>query len=127
MLEKRNFPRIKLATKSILSSNDAVYQGQLENISMNGALVRLEHGAYLPEGSELDLALYVNGDAIPLQLKVEIVCVSFAMAGVKFISCTTDAKNHLATLMDTMSSDSDNAKVEHERIRRRLAYTLREE
>jgi len=127
MIEKRNYRRIRLATKSVLSCNEVVLSGQLENISMNGALIRLEHGSFLPQGSQYDLTVYISDDNSPLQLNVEVVCFSFAMAGVKFISYKSDTESRLAKLMESLSTDSEMSRVEHEKVRRRLAGNLREE
>ncbi len=127
MIEKRNSHRIRLSTKSILSHDEVTLTGQLENISMNGALIRLEHGTYLPQGSEFDLTVFINDESTPLQLDVEVVCVSFAMAGVKFVSYKADTEGRLAQLMEALSSDPEPARVEHEIKRRRLAGNLREE
>jgi hypothetical protein len=127
IMEKRAFQRLPFSTTAILSHNDAIIQGQLENISMNGALVRLEHGTFLPQGSEYCLTVHINGEDVPLQLVAEIVCVSFSMAGIKFVSYEADTKVRLSELMVKLSSDLNMAMAEHERIRRQFANYLREE
>ena len=127
MIEQRKSHRIRLSTKSVLSHNDVVHNGRLENISMNGALIRLEHGTFLPQGCDCDLTVYINDENLPLQLGVEVVCVSFAMAGVKFLSYKANTEIRLARLMETLSVGPDISRSEHEKIRRRLADNLREE
>lgn len=42
MIERRKFPRVRLIAKSILRHKDIDYKGQLEDISLCGARMRLE-------------------------------------------------------------------------------------
>jgi hypothetical protein len=127
MIEKRSFHRVPFSTKTVLSHNDASHQGQLENISMRGALVRLDHGVYLPQGSKYNVKVYIDGEDTPLQLNAEVVCFTFAMAGIKFASYKADTEARLTKLMDELSADTDLVRAEHEGVRRRLADYLREE
>ena len=127
MLEKRQFQRLQHSSKTILSHHDAIYQGQLENISMNGALVRLEHGTFLPQCNGYDLKVFIDGENTPFQLNAEVVCVTFAMAGIKFTSYKADTKTRLERLLEKLSLEPDTARTERERIRRRLADDFREE
>ena len=127
MIEKRHSHRIQLSTKTILSDNNVIHQGQLVNISMNGALIRLKHGTNLPHGSELDLTVYIDEEETPLQLSVEVVCFSFAMAGVKFTSYKSNAEARLATLMQQISSGPHISRGRQESIRRLSAENLHEE
>src|ERR1039457_1730629 len=87
MIEKRKFTRVRLTTKSVLSFQDSEYKSQLENISISGALVRLEQCIIVPHGGEYVLTIYVEGEENPLQFLVEVVCATMSLAGIKFISC----------------------------------------
>ena len=121
MIDRRQFHRVQLSSKTILSNNDSNYQGQLENISMTGALVRIEHGTFLPKGSEYGMSVYIDGEDAPLQLNVEVVCVNFALAGIKFVSFKADSGTRLAKLIERFSSEPDVVMAEHERFRRLFA------
>ncbi|MDD5105512.1 MAG: PilZ domain-containing protein [Desulfuromonadaceae bacterium] len=127
MLEKRRFHRVPFSTKTVLAFNGATYSGQLENISMSGALIRLEHGTTLPLGNKFGLTVHVADESVPLQLVAEIVCVPFAMAGIKFISYQADTRERLSKLVESLSADTDIAMANHEKRRRQLANQLREE
>jgi hypothetical protein len=118
MIEKRKSHREHLLTRTILSQQDSILHGQLENISMSGALVRLEFGTYLPKGGEYDLTVYLEGEAFPLQFNVEVVSVAFALAGIKFVSYFDDTETRLSALLRQLSSQPDRATIELERIQR---------
>ena len=127
MLERRKFPRVQLSAKSILSHNDADFKGQLENISLSGALIRLEKCVIASLGGEYILSINIEGESIPLRLFVEVVCATFSLVGVKFISCDAESSTRLSHLVSQMSTQSDRAKVELENIRRRFINHLNEE
>jgi hypothetical protein len=99
MIEKRKFHRVMLSSRTKLSQRNDFHLGQLVNISMNGALVRLELCTYLPKGNEYDLMVYIESENLPLQFKVEVVSTTFAMAGVKFVSYDGDTKTRLEDLL----------------------------
>jgi len=99
MIEKRKYHRVLLSSRTELSQRNGFHLGQLVNISMNGALLRLEFGTYVPKGSEYDLTVYIEGEDIPLQFKTEVVSTTFAMAGVKFVSYVDDTETRLEDLL----------------------------
>jgi hypothetical protein len=111
MIEKRKSHREHLSTKSILSQQDTIIHGIMENISMCGALVRLDFGTYLPKGSAYDLTIYLEGEDMPLQINAEVVSVTFAMAGLMFVSFEDDSGTRLAELLQRLSSRPDKAAV----------------
>jgi len=127
MIDKRQFHRVQLLPKTILSNNDSTYPGHLENISMTGALIRLDDGNFLPEGREYGLTVIIAGEDAPLQLTVEIVYVSFAMAGIKFVSFKADSGARLAKLIERFSSEPDVVMAEQERIRKLFDRYFQEE
>lgn len=126
MIEKRKFHRVPLSTRTILSQREAIHHGQLQNISMGGALIRLEHGTFVPQWSEYDLTVYIEDENFPLQFNAEIVSVNFAMAAVKFLSYEDDTETRLAQLLHRLSLQPDKAKVQVEIIRSRSAELYQE-
>jgi hypothetical protein len=127
VIEQRKFHRLPISTNAVLRNYNELYQGQLENISMSGALIRLKHGTSLLQGEIYDLEFYLEGDDTALLINAEVICVNFSMAGIKFCGCSNDAVTRLSRLMELLESDPDLAVVEHERVRRRLANYLRDE
>jgi hypothetical protein len=127
MIEKRQFHRVQLSSKAILSRNDNIYQGQLQNISMTGALIRFEHGTLLPQGREYELTVIVDGEDAPLQFNAVVVCFSFALAGIKIVSFKADSGTRLAKLIEWFSSEPDIELAERAKIQRLFADYYRYE
>jgi len=124
MIEKRKFQRARLTAKSMLSHDDVIYQGQLENISLNGALVRFQHGVIVPLG-QYDLAVYIEDKEAPLRFIVEIVCATNALSGMKFVSCEADTETSLFQLMGMLTPGPDQLRIEQEKFRNNLTNYLR--
>jgi hypothetical protein len=127
MSEQRKFHRTPCTTKTILSLQNVLYHGQLENISMNGALIQLKHGTDLILGNVYDLDIFITGEDLPLRLTADVRFLNFAMAGVKFLSFIADSEKRLSRLIETLSSDPNLVTAERERIRRRSTDSFREE
>jgi len=127
MIDKRQFQRVQLSSNIILSNNDFIYQGQLENISIFGALICLEHDTCLSKGSIYGLTVTIDGEDAPLQFTVEVVFVTFAMAGTKFVSFKADSGIRLVKLIDRFSSEPDVVMAEQEKVRRLFAGYFEEE
>jgi hypothetical protein len=127
MIDKRQFQRVQLSSRILLSTNDSIYQGQLENISMAGALIRLDHDTCLSNGSTFGLTVTIDGEDAPLQVIVDVVFVTFAMAGIKFVSFKADSGIRLAKLIDRFSSEPDVVMAEQEKVRRLFAGYFKEE
>ena len=126
MIEKRKSHRVKLSTRIIFSQEDALQHGQLENISMSGALIRLEKDTYLPQGSGHDLTLYIEEEEFPLQFGIEVVCYSFGVAGIRFLSYEDDTETRLAKLMEKLSAEASMESSEQDKFKRRLTEIYRE-
>jgi len=125
MIEKRKFPRVRLTTKSMLRNKDADYKGQLENISISGALVRLEQCIVVPLGGEYNLTIYIEGQDVPIRIIVEVVCSTLSLAGIKFVSCGPDSRSRLEQLVRTLTPESESMETKRETIRLHLDNYLR--
>lgn len=127
MKERRKFHRVTFSAKIILSQNDILYHGRLENISKSGALVRLEPGTHLPKENEYTLSVYFDGEDFPLQFRAELVNITFGMAGIKFVAYDSDTESRFDALLQLLSSEVNIATVEHEKYRRRFSENFHRE
>ncbi|KAF0218364.1 MAG: type IV pilus assembly protein [Geobacteraceae bacterium] len=109
MTGKRRFHRVKCATEIVLKSDTGAYQGRLENISPDGALVMLQGSAIalVKTGDKCTLAVYPGNGEVPLQFMAEVVHSGFSMAGIKFLAMDADTKNRLRMLMDRVTSEPE--------------------
>jgi c-di-GMP-binding flagellar brake protein YcgR len=105
MIENRRFHRVRCTANSALAHDGMTYRGQLENISLSGALVSFGEGIIIPQGGECILTVYLEGEDIPLRFMVEVMHSSFTMAGIKFVSFDTDMKMRLYKLMESVTSE----------------------
>jgi hypothetical protein len=127
MIEKRMFHRVQLSSDVLLSRFDTTLKGKLENISLKGALIRLDYGVFLPRGGIYDLTVFIVGEEQPLQCTAEIVCEFFAMAGLKILSFYTDSEARLAKLMALLIAEPDMSHAEKEIINKYLVTYLHDE
>ena len=125
MTENRKFHRVKFS--SVISQEDFIHHGQLVNISMGGALISLGHGSLMPFDNEYDLTIYIEGDEFPLQFTAELVSVTFALAGMKFIAFDDDTETRLAELVEKLAFMTDAVKDDQVKIRRRFSERICEE
>ena len=125
MRERRKFPRVKLSSRTILSHNNVVLLGRLENISKSGALVRLESGAHVPIGTEYDMTIFLDGEELPLQICAELVNINFNMLGLKFTEHDDETEARLDGLLVILSSEIHIDTVERENYLRQLVEKFR--
>ena len=126
MIKTREFPRVKLSTKIILSRNGTPHHGHLQNISKCGALVRLESGTHLPAAGDYVLSVYLDGEQVPLQFSAELVNITFGMAGIKFAACDGGTAARLDDLLKKLTLEVDVTMAEHERPSGRVPGNFQE-
>ncbi len=112
MIEKRRFHRVRFRVRSELVHSELTYRGEVENISLNGALVSLHEGIVVPQGDECLLTIYPEDGEIPLHFGVETVYVNFTMVGVRFVSFHRDAKTRLYRIMERVSPEPERLREE---------------
>ena len=125
MVEKRKSHRFRLVALCTLSRHDASYQGQLENISLNGALVRFEQGSKEFLDGEYDFTVCMEDHDLHLRIIVEVVCVTNGLTGLKFVSCDADTDSNLGQLLKKLAYGQDHLGTEKENIRKHLTDYLR--
>ena len=119
MKEMRKFPRIALPHRIELLYRDRCYQGHLENLSVNGALVRLDDRVELPtgQGCMLCIDLASEGEAPPLRLGAETIHGSSALIGLRFTGCDDQTSSSLELLVQLLAAQPDRLNYDLERIR----------
>ncbi len=117
MIEKRHFHRVRLSAASELSGHDINVHGRLENISINGALIRFDQDVIISSGGEYFLTIYPEGEHVHLRLRVEVVHASHSLAGIKFVGYDADILRRLGTLVAALTLEPDRLKAEMENIK----------
>jgi hypothetical protein len=125
MIEQRQYHRVALTEKCALVYQDTIYQGELENISLNGAVVTLTESASLPKGVICLLIVYLNGESNPLRLNVEVIHRSLPMLGVRFVPLDEYGQNRLVHLVQKFSTDPDKLETELDSLKWHITNYLR--
>ncbi len=105
MLEKRRFHRVRFRSACVMIHNGISYQGQLENVSLNGALVSFNDGVIVPQDDECLLTVCLEGERDVLQMTVKVIYANFTMVGVKFSSMEAGTRERLIKLVAALSDD----------------------
>jgi c-di-GMP-binding flagellar brake protein YcgR len=114
MLEKRRFHRVRFTAPSELTHNDITYKGQLENISLNGALLSFSDGVIIPQDEECILTVRLEGEDEPLRLVVKVIYSNFTMIGIKFASVDAETRERLYKLMTRLSNEPEKLTQERQ-------------
>ena len=125
MIEHRRFHRVKLAEKCALSYQDTIYQGELENISLNGAVVSFADNAAIPMGAICLLTLFLTGEINPLKLNVEVIHSNLDILGMRFVPLDEYGQNRLVHLVQSFTTEPDKLITELEAIKWHIAKYLR--
>lgn len=118
----RQFYRAPSSHSAELLAGESRHTGCLENISLNGALLRLDAAASFAAGEQCLLQLQMDEEPLPpLQIPCEVVHGCDRLLGVKFLGSEEDASRRLLSLMKLMSDTRQNGGEYLERIRAYLA------
>ena len=123
MSELRRFHRVELSHRIELVYRDRSYHGHLNNLSQNGALLRLDDDLNLPAGQPCLLRIYPENTGQsrpPWQLWSEAIHGHAGLIGLRFASCDDDTRIKLAQLVDQIPCESEGLRHGLERIRRYL-------
>ena len=108
MNQKRHFIRVRFKAKCSLTHNKTNYPGQLENISINGALISLNDGIVIPRDDICSLTVYLEDENTPLHLVIEVMYCKFTMIGVKFTKKNAETRKRLEDLIDRLTTEQEN-------------------
>ncbi len=125
MIEQRQFYRVRLTEKCTLTHLDTVYQGELENISLNGAVISCADMVPVPLGAICQLVVYLNGEANPLSLNVEVMHCNHAMLGMRFVPLDEYRQHRLVNLVEKFTTEPDKLVTELDAIKWHIANYLR--
>jgi|GEM_PF-1012805 len=108
--ERRRFHRFPFdAQGQLLTGDSGRVPCELLDLSINGALVRLEDRIDLDPGrsGELKLVLrgHVRGDQVEMRMNIETVRVDGRVAGFRFVAVDTNSFDHLRNFIEDNLGD----------------------
>ncbi|MDX1776571.1 MAG: PilZ domain-containing protein [Desulfobulbales bacterium] len=107
MKERRKFQRVTFATNANITSKGTKYNGELLDISLQGALVHAPGSIPLEEGTRCELSIHLDGSDITMHFLADIIHRRGNKFGFKFISEDTDTATHLRRLLELNIGSSE--------------------
>ena len=68
-MEKRNFTRVVFRSEAIVKSKDESLNGEIENLSLNGMLMKVPER--LPVDEPVEVEVYLSGTSSELSMRME--------------------------------------------------------
>ena len=112
MIEKRRFQRVQFQTPCRLLVHDTEERGQLETLSLNGAMVSFKESVMVPEGESCDLQVFLDGRETPLCFRVTVVYSTLFRLHVRFDNAETETNRRLYRLLRSLVSDPETLRQE---------------
>lgn len=116
-MQQRWFHRVLFTAKSVISFDDVISKGQLENISMNGALISFEKDITVNRGDKCFLTIYLEDDSEPIRIIAEVVRFLRNMVGIKFIAIDPETQLCLYELVNRMTTEPEHMNSEMNRLK----------
>jgi len=107
MEEKRRFTRIKFVTDVRIKVKEHTFDGDLIDLSLNGALMHSNKQALLTLGEECELCFYLPSSDITLVFNVKLSHSENQNLGFEFVSEDLDTMTHLRRLLELNMGDDE--------------------
>ena len=114
MDEKRYFSRINFKAYSQIEFKDKMYEGELLDLSMRGALLNFKEEIPLQMNNSCTLIIHLHSSDIKLIFEAELVHIHENNFGFKFISEDVGTITHLRNLLSLNVGDYDKITEELE-------------
>jgi len=111
MIEKRAFPRFRFEARCVLKHDNRSYDGQMVNISLDGAMISFNESTMVPQDEKCSLVIFMDSVDIPEQIEVVAVYSSLSFIGVKFIGFDEITYPQLYGQIEILSKKPEKYKV----------------
>jgi len=125
MTEKRQFHRVRMTETCSLTYQNDLYHGQLDNISLNGAVVSFTEKVTIPVGTICLLSVFLKGESAPLRLNIEVIHCHDAMIGMRFVPLDQFGQNQLVNLVQRFTTEPEKLVEELDTLKWHIANYLR--
>ncbi|MGR3175634.1 MAG: PilZ domain-containing protein [Candidatus Scalindua sp.] len=107
MDEKRNFSRINFTASTQVEFNDNVYEGELLDLSLRGALLSLKDQVPLKLNDRCVIRISLHSSDIKLVFDSELTHINKNNLGFKFLGEDVETMTHLRNLLSLNVGDYD--------------------
>ena len=125
MREQRQYHRVGMTETCTLTYQNSLFQGQVNNISLNGAVASFGEHLDVPLGSICQLTIHLKDENPPLLLNVEIIHCTDAMVGMRFVPLDEKGQNRLVHLVGRFTSEPHKLAAELETLKWHITNYLR--
>jgi len=114
MSEKRYFKRVNFPAEVQVICNENILQGDLFDISLKGALIRIHEPGILQVGRQATLRIYLSSTAISITAEADVVHQRGDDFGFRFFKIDAESIGHLRRLLELNlgSSEAVNSELE---------------
>jgi hypothetical protein len=111
MNERRHSQRIGFVVNCLLKHKDYQLPGRVENISLNGVLVRIDKASneWICPDDEFTLILDNGGEGKNIHIPALVVHYAFTYIGLRFIELNGEMEDIVTNFMDMADSNRDSA------------------
>lgn len=106
-MDNRRFSRVLFSGPVQLKSADSLYTGQLQDLSLKGALLRIESAGELRAGQNFQLQFQLNESGVDLFMDVTVAHINGTSVGVHCIKIDIDSASHLRRLLELNLGDAE--------------------
>jgi len=117
-MQQRLFRRVLFTAKSVATVDDVIFKGQIENISLNGALISFEKDISVNRGDKCFLTIYPESDSKPIRIIAEVVRFLRNMVGIKFVAIDAESKSCLCELVKRLTTEHENMNAEIDKLKK---------
>jgi hypothetical protein len=116
-MQQRWFHRVLFTAKSVVTFDDVIFKGQLENISLNGAMISFEKDITVNRGDKCFLTIYPEGDSQPIRIIAEVVRFLRNMVGIKFVAIDAETQFSLYELVERVTTEPEHMSAESDKLK----------
>jgi hypothetical protein len=107
--------------KSDVKFEDVIFKGQLENISLNGALISFEDDVPVNRGDKCFLTIYPEGESQPIRIIADVAHFLRNMVGIRFIAIDSESQALLYELVKKLPEEPEYTDEESDNLKKFFA------
>ena len=116
MGEKRYFKRVNFQAEVQVTCNENILPGELLDISLKGALIRMHQPGILQVGQQSTIRIYLSSSDISITAEADVVHQRGEDFGFKFFRIEAESIGHLRRLLELNLGNSEEVSSELEFI-----------
>lgn len=116
MIEKRHFKRVNFPTEVQVIYGENILHGDLLDISLKGALIRIHEVSILQVGRQATVHISLSSSALAITAEADVVHQRGEDFGFKFFRIDAESMGHLRRLLELNLGSSESVASELEFI-----------